>query len=80
MHLQQQPQEPIVEAPDDEVASTAHSVTSQALDELLLQIEETQAELLAVEKEPEGRAKQCRLQELQERLAAAAAAMQALDG
>ena len=80
MHLQQQQQEPIVEAPDDEVASTAHSVTSQALDELLLQIEETQAELLAVEKEPEGRAKQCRLQELQERLAAAAAAMQALDG
>eukprot|EP00977_Amphora_coffeiformis_P014334 scaffold3973_cov161-Amphora_coffeaeformis.AAC.3 len=66
-----------------DVASTfsgaTRSVTSEAIDQLLARIEDTQVELVAAEKEEDGIYKQERLKELLNRLAIAAAAIQELD-
>lgn len=61
------------------IISGTRSVTSDAIDQLLARIEDTQVELVAAEKEEDGIHKQQRLKELLGRLSAAAAAIQVLD-
>jgi uncharacterized Zn finger protein (UPF0148 family) len=60
--------------------SNTRSVTSEAIDQLLMRIEETQKELQETEKEKDGADKQERLKELLDRLTQAAEAIQELDG
>ena len=61
------------------LSGTTRSVTSEAIDQLLARIEDTQVELVAAEKEEDGIQKQERLKELLNRLSIAAAAIQELD-
>ena len=61
------------------MSGNTRSVTSEAIDQLLARIEDTQVELVAAEKEEDGIQKQERLKELLSRLSVAAAAIQELD-
>ena len=73
---------PVINLDDMDVGSImsgTRSVTSEAIDQLLARIEDTQVELVAAEKEEDGIHKQQRLKELLGRLSVAAAAIQELD-